>query len=127
MMFTADKVLEDARPKLLAVIGHYLSAGHDKMSAYDRAARDVGRSPAWVRRIIGRRDQATVAAHDWLNLTALCVRLEASTARKEADAAAIRAEIVACRETSEGRVGRGESHGGPDLGQVSPVVDEGAE
>lgn len=100
MMFTADKVLEDARPKLLTVIGHYLSAGHDKMGAYDRAARDVGRSPAWVRRIIGRREEATVAAHDWLNLTAICVRLEASTARKEADAAAIRAEIAACREAA---------------------------
>jgi len=123
MMFTADKVLEDARPKLLTVIGHYLSAGHDKMGAYDRAARDVGRSPAWVRRIIGRREEATVAAHDWLNLTAICVRLEASTARKEADAAAIRAEIAAHRMAVESAVAERTRHRRPGVGSIPPLDD----
>lgn len=123
-MFTADKILEEARPKLMTVIGHYLSAGHDKMSAYDRAAQDVGRSPAWVRRIIGRRDQATVAAHDWLNLTALCARIEASTARKEADAAAIRAEIAAHSEAAEGAVAERPRNRRARVGSVPPVADE---
>lgn len=126
-MFTADKVLEDARPKLMTVIGHYVSAGYDKMAAYERAAHDVGRSPAWVQRIVGRRDQATVAAHDWLNLTALCARIEASTARKEADAAAIRAEISAARASADRRTPKREGNGSARLGSVPPLDAEGSQ
>ena len=99
-MVTADQILAEAHPKLLTIIKHHMAAGHDKMSAYERAASEVGRSRAWIQRVIGRRPQATVAAHDWLNITALCARIEASTARKEADAAAIHAEIAASRSSA---------------------------
>lgn len=123
-MVTADQILAEAQPKLLTIIRHHMALGHDKMAAYERAASEVGRSRAWVQRVIGRRAQATVAAHDWLNITALCARLEASAARKEANAAAIRGEINAAREACQSTRQRDASNRRAGLGQVSPVVGE---
>jgi hypothetical protein len=118
VMVTADQILAEAHPKLLTIIKHHMAAGHDKMSAYERAASEVGRSRAWIQRVIGRRPQATVAAHDWLNITALCARIEASTARKDAHAAA---RTPADRHPAERSGNRGAR-----VGSVPPVDAKGS-
>lgn len=122
-MVTADQILAEAHPKLLTIIKHHMAAGHDRMAAYERAASEVGRSRAWIQRVIGRRPQATVAAHDWLNITALCARIEASTARKEADAAAIYAEIAAAR-SSAGRAAAQRQGDGRPVSRSLRSMDE---
>jgi hypothetical protein len=126
VMVTADQILAEAHPKLLTIIKHHMAAGHDKMSAYDRAASEVGRSRAWIQRVIGRRPQATVAAHDWLNITALCARIEASTARKDAHAAAIHAEIAADRTPADRRPAERSGNRGARMGSVPPVDAKGS-
>jgi hypothetical protein len=123
-MVTAEQMRAEAQPKLLRIIEHLVAGGHPTMAAYRKAADQIGRRPAWIQRVIGRRDQVVVAAHDWLNITTLCDRLDAASARNEAAADAIRrgtnATLQARAVTREAVEVARQSR----KGKVRPLVDE---
>ncbi len=88
-MVTADEARAQVRPDLCALVEHFCASGHPKMRAYRRVGDRIGRSAAWIQRVLGRDDDATVGLHDAINIQSayerLCVKVEAA-----ADAAAAR-------------------------------------
>lgn len=123
-MVTAEQMRVEAQPKLLRIIDHLVAGGHPTMAAYRKAADQIGRRPAWVQRVIGRRDQVVVAAHDWLNITALCDRLDAASARNEAMAETIRRGTDASLQARSINREAVEIHRQPSSRKVRSVVDE---
>jgi hypothetical protein len=94
-MMTAADTLDRVRPFAYALVQRDERASGSRMAAYDSVARRVGVSPAWLRKLIGRRPVA-VAAHEYHNICiayrGLCERIEADAAIDRALAAAIRRE-----------------------------------
>lgn len=92
-MITPDDAREAVRPPLVLLVDHHVEQGSDRMQAYGRVAGLVGRSSAWVRRVLGRDPRATVGLHDALNIRAaydrVCAHVEATTARVDALADAL--------------------------------------
>ncbi len=85
-MLTSDHMRERIRPQLAALVKDQSSQGGTLLQAYTRTGALIGRSSQWVQRILGRSHEAHVYAHDWLNITALCEKLEAKAARNNAHA-----------------------------------------
>jgi hypothetical protein len=123
-MMTADDELRFARPKVIEMIEHLREAGYTQMRAYSHLAKMVGKSPRWVRRIVGRSPEAEVRLRDAWNIAAaydrLCARVEAAADAQEARNAIIEGKLHAARE---GRSAMGE---GDERRRVAlaPLVDE---
>lgn len=90
-MITADEAREAVRHPLTLLIDHQVEQGAARMQAYGRVAALIGRSSAWVQRIIGRDAEATVGLHDALNIRAaydrVCARVEADNDRLDGELA----------------------------------------
>lgn len=88
-MMTADQAREHVRDPLAFLIRHQVDQGAPRMRAYERVAAQIGRTPAWVQRVLGRRPDAAIGLHDALNIRTayerLCARVEAAADRVEAE------------------------------------------
>ncbi len=77
------------------------------MSAYSVVANSLGVSESWLRKLIGRQP-VVVAAHEYLNLAALyvrlCERIEAEAEHERRRAAALREAAHAALESHRGVV-----------------------
>lgn len=98
-MVTADQIREEVRSPLALLLEHHERHGASRMDAYGRVGRLIGRSPAWVQRVIGRRSDITVGGHDLLNIRAayarLCARVEAAADAAAADNRRLREDLDA--------------------------------
>lgn len=98
-MMTADQAREQVRSPLDLLIKHHVDQGASQMRAYERVGSLIGRTPAWVQRIIGRREDATVGLHDAFNIRAayerLCARVEHVADAIEAGNQELRRELDA--------------------------------
>lgn len=98
-MMTADQAREQIRSPLDLLIKHHVDQGASQMRAYERVGSLIGRTPAWVQRIIGRREDATVGLHDAFNIRAaydrLCARVESVADALEAGNEELRRELDA--------------------------------
>ncbi|MFK5600225.1 hypothetical protein ACFZ8E_24980 [Methylobacterium sp. HMF5984] len=96
---TADQAREEVRSPLDILVQHHVARGTPRMSAYGRVGTLIGRSPAWVQRVLGRRPDAVIGLHDALNIKAayarLCISIEASADATAARNNALREEIHA--------------------------------
>ena len=101
-MMTADDAREAVRPPLVSLVDHQVAHGAARMDAYQRVAGMIGRSRAWVRRVVGRDEHITVGLHDALNIRAaydrLCTRIEDAAERIEAEALSIERQSDAVRD-----------------------------
>jgi len=98
-MMTADQAREEVRSPLGFLVRHHVDRGTPRMRAYERVATQIGRTPAWVQRVLGRRDDATVGLHDALNIRAaydrLCSRIASAADAVEAENSNLRGELDA--------------------------------
>lgn len=86
-MITAEQALERVRPDLAEIVSAKERALGSRMLAYERLATKLGRSPTWIRKVLGRAPDVTVGLHDALNIRAAYERL-CSTVSAAADAQA---------------------------------------
>jgi len=86
-MITAEQALERVRPDLAEIVSAKERVLGSRMLAYDRLAVTLGRSPTWIRKVLGRAPDVTVGLHDALNIRAAYERL-CSTVAAAADAQA---------------------------------------
>jgi hypothetical protein len=93
-MFTNADAQSQALPLVHALFRDAHSRSGSRMAAYERTAEQIGRSPNWVRKLIGRRADAVVEHRDFLNIRAaydrLCARIEAAAEHEEARVDALR-------------------------------------
>ena len=98
-MVTADDELAFVRPSVVKAIEILRGRGLSQMGAYATLAGQVGKSPSWVRGIVGRDPSIGVRLRDALNLNAayerLCARVEAAADASEAKNNALREELNA--------------------------------
>ena len=85
-MMTADQAREEIRSPLDLLIRHQVAHGTSRMRAYERVGTQIGRTPAWIQRVLGRRPDTAIGLHDALNIRAAYDRLVARVATA-ADAA----------------------------------------
>ncbi|MFC7663982.1 hypothetical protein ACFQWF_16490 [Methylorubrum suomiense] len=80
MMVTADQALESIRPDLASVIAAQERNLGSRMLAYESLGSKIGRSPTWIRKVLGRAEDVTVGLHDAFNIRTayerLCARVE---------------------------------------------------
>lgn len=98
-MVTADQAREEIRNPLDLLVRHHVDRGAPRMRAYARVGAQIGRTPAWVQRVLGRRPDAAIGLHDALNIqaayTRLCDRIAAGTDAIEAANDKIRRDLDA--------------------------------
>lgn len=98
-MITAEQAVEQVRPDLAAVVAAKEKILGSRMAAYDRLGTQLGRSPTWIRKVLGRAPDVMVGFHDALNISAayqrLCSKIEASADAAEARNALLREDIDA--------------------------------
>ena len=98
-MMTADEAREHIRSPLDLLVKHHVEQGASRMRAYERVGGLIGRAPAWVQRVIGRREDATVGLHDAFNIRAayerLCKHIADGTDAIEAENQKLRRELDA--------------------------------
>ena len=98
-MVTADDELAFVRPSVVKAIAILRGRGLSQMGAYEALAGQVGKSPSWVRGIVGRDPSIGVRLRDALNLNAaygrLCARVEAAADADETSNAVLRGELNA--------------------------------
>lgn len=113
-MVTAEQANEVARDPLLRLVLDRKDLTGSLMAAYDDVGERLGRSPSWVRKVIGRAADVSVGLHDWLNINTLCARLDAASGRLEAATAAREEARRAVREAAavSGPVRSGRDPGG---------------
>lgn len=99
-MVTVEQANEVARDPLLRLVLDRKDRTGSLMAAYDDVGGCLGRSPSWVRKVIGRAADVSVGLHDWLNINTLCARLDAASARLEAATAAREETRRAVREAA---------------------------
>ncbi|WP_091678466.1 hypothetical protein [Methylobacterium sp. 275MFSha3.1] len=99
-MVTVEQANEVARDPLLRLVLDRKDRTGSLMAAYDDVGGCLGRSPSWVRKVIGRAADVSVGLHDWLNINTLCARLDAASARLEAATAAREEARRAVREAA---------------------------
>ena len=99
MMVTADQALESIRPDLASVIAAQERNLGSRMLAYESLGSKIGRSPTWIRKVLGRAEDVTVGLHDALNIRAayerLCARVENAADALEAGNQELRRELDA--------------------------------
>jgi hypothetical protein len=64
-MFTNADAQSQALPLVHALFRDAHSRSGSRMAAYERTAEQIGRSPNWVRKLIGRRADAVVEHRDF--------------------------------------------------------------
>lgn len=98
-MMTADQAREEIRSPLDLLVRHHVERGAPRMRAYERVGTQIGRTPAWVQRVLGRRADASIGLHDALNIRAayarLCDRIGAAADAVEAGNDELRRELDA--------------------------------
>lgn len=98
-MMTADQALEQIRPDLASIIAVKERTLGSRMRAYESLGSKLGRSPTWIRKVLGRAPDVTVGLHDALNIRAayerLCARVENAADALEAGNEELRRELDA--------------------------------
>lgn len=98
-MMTADQALEQIRPDLASIIAVKERTLGSRMRAYESLGSKLGRSPTWIRKVLGRAPDVTVGLHDALNIRAayerLCARVESAADALEAGNEELRRELDA--------------------------------
>ncbi|WP_286962387.1 hypothetical protein [Methylobacterium sp.] len=98
-MITAEEAREAVRPPLSLLVNHQVEQGAARMQAYGRVASLIGRSSAWVQRVIGRDPRAAVGLHDAANIRAaydrLCARVQADNDRLDNELAELLGDVRA--------------------------------
>ena len=98
-MVTADDELAFVRPGVVRALEILRGRGLSQMRAYEVLAGQVGKSPTWVRGIVGRDPNIGVRLRDALNLGAayerLCARIEGAADAIETSNNALREELHA--------------------------------
>ncbi len=83
-MVTVEQASEQAREPLFRLVRQREQVLGSRMDAYDAVGSAIGRSASWVRKVVGRSADVTVGLHDWININAICARLDAASERLEA-------------------------------------------
>ena len=98
-MMTAEQALEQIRPDLASIIAVKERTLGSRMRAYESLGSKLGRSPTWIRKVLGRAPDVTVGLHDALNIRAayerLCARVENAADALEAGNEELRRELDA--------------------------------
>lgn len=98
-MMTADQALEQIRPDLASIIAVKEQTLGSRMRAYESLGSKLGRSPTWIRKVLGRAPDVTVGLHDALNIRAayerLCARVENAADALAAENQELRRELDA--------------------------------
>lgn len=99
LMMTAEQALEQIRPDLASIIAVKERTLGSRMRAYESLGSKLGRSPTWIRKVLGRAPDVTVGLHDALNIRAayerLCARVESAADALEAGNEKLRRELDA--------------------------------
>lgn len=98
-MMTAEQALEQIRPDLASIIAVKERSLGSRMRAYESLGSKLGRSPTWIRKVLGRAPDVTVGLHDALNIRAayerLCKHIADGTDAIEAENQKLRRELDA--------------------------------
>ena len=98
-MMTADQALEQIRPDLASIIAAKERTLGSRMRAYESLGSKLGRSPTWIRKVLGRAPDVTVGLHDAFNIRAayerLCKHIADGTDAIEAENQKLRRELDA--------------------------------
>jgi hypothetical protein len=98
-MMTAEQALEQIRPDLASIVAVKERTLGSRMRAYESLGTKLGRSPTWIRKVLGRAPDVTVGLHDALNIRAayerLCARVESAADALEAGNEKLRRELDA--------------------------------
>jgi len=98
-MMTAEQALEQIRPDLASIIAAKERTLGSRMRAYESLGSKLGRSPTWIRKVLGRAPDVTVGLHDALNIRAayerLCKHIADGTDAIEAENQKLRRELDA--------------------------------
>lgn len=98
-MMTAEQALEQIRPDLASIIAVKERTLGSRMRAYESLGSKLGRSPTWIRKVLGRAPDVTVGLHDALNIRAayerLCKHIADGTDAIEAENQKLRRELDA--------------------------------
>lgn len=98
-MMTAEQALEQIRPDLASIIAVKERTLGSRMRAYEALGTKLGRSPTWIRKVLGRAPDVTVGLHDALNIRAayerLCKHIADGTDAIEAENQKLRRELDA--------------------------------
>ncbi|MBB3905092.1 hypothetical protein [Methylobacterium brachythecii] len=117
-MMTADQAREEIRSPLDFLVRHHVDGGAPRMRAYERVGAQIGRTPAWVQRVLGRRPDASVGLHDALNIRAayarLCDRIGAAADAVEAENQALRRDLDAALQRDQSVVALAQRSGAPE-------------
>lgn len=128
MMVTADQALERIRPDLASVIAVKEQALGSRMRAYEALGSKIGRSPTWIRKVLGRAEDVTVGLHDALNIRAayerLCARVEAVADTIEAGNEELRRELDAALGSD--RAGSARMRGAPRPSEAPAISQRAA-
>ncbi|WHQ72553.1 hypothetical protein [Methylorubrum extorquens] len=124
-MMTAEQALEQIRPDLASIIAVKERTLGSRMRAYESLGSKLGRSPTWIRKVLGRAPDVTVGLHDALNIRAayerLCKHIADGTDAIEAENQKLRRELDAAlrgdRPASSRVAGTPSPSSAPALGQ----------
>lgn len=98
-MMTAEQALEQIRPDLASIVAVKERTLGSRMRAYESLGSKLGRSPTWIRKVLGRAPDVTVGLHDALNIRAayerLCKHIADGTDAIEAENQKLRSELDA--------------------------------
>ncbi|MGA4550606.1 hypothetical protein [Methylorubrum aminovorans] len=96
-MMTAEQALEQIRPDLASIIAVKERTLGSRMRAYESLGSKLGRSPTWIRKVLGRAPDVQVGLHDALNIRAayerLCKHIADGTDAIEAENQKLRREL----------------------------------
>ena len=96
---TAEQAAEWIRPDLARVVAAKEERLGSRMRAYEALGSKLGRSPTWIRKVLGRAPDVTVGLHDALNIRAayerLCKHIADGTDAIEAENQKLRRELDA--------------------------------
>ncbi|MCC0807538.1 hypothetical protein FPV16_15090 [Methylobacterium sp. W2] len=133
-MMTAEEELAFVRPHAVRALEALRVRGHSQMHAYEALASLIGKSPTWVRGVIGRDPNIGVRLRDAINLTRaydrLCKRIEAAADAEEARIATLTEELHAALSArgpvapsaSTAPVARTAASGGPGRAASTALV-----
>lgn len=123
-MMTADQALERIRPDLASIIAAKEQSLGSRMRAYEALGSKLGRSPTWIRKVLGRAPDVTVGLHDALNIRAayerLCARVESVADALEAGNDELRRELDAALSGDRPGVARCARSASPERATTAP-------
>ncbi|MEN3229215.1 hypothetical protein PUR21_16485 [Methylorubrum rhodesianum] len=126
-MMTAEQALEQIRPDLASIIAAKERTLGSRMRAYESLGSKLGRSPTWIRKVLGRAPDVTVGLHDALNIRAayerLCARVESAADALEAGNEKLRRELDADLSGDRSGVARSARTAAPVASEASAVSE----